>query len=111
MATLNELKAFTDALPTQSKKMPVLFTSHGNPMDIPVSRSDREFWQKLYDLGINLQKNYEVKAALVVSAHWCTKGTFVNVSPDQKQITTMVFPKNTTKCITMPKVRPILPAK
>ncbi len=86
MATLNELKAFTDALPTQSKKMPVLFTSHGNPMDIPVSRSDREFWQKLYDLGINLQKNYEVKAALVVSAHWCTKGTFVNVSPDQKQI-------------------------
>ncbi len=86
MATLNQLKAFTDFLPTQSKKMPVLFTSHGNPMDIPVSRSDREFWQKLYELGINLQKNYEVKAALVVSAHWCTKGTFVNISAEQKQI-------------------------
>ena len=86
MGTLSSLKNFTDTLPSQSKKMPVLFTSHGNPMDIPASRSDREFWQKLYDLGINLQKNYEVKAALVVSAHWCTKGSFVNVSPDQKQI-------------------------
>ncbi|QTY27930.1 dioxygenase [Flavobacterium sp. CS20] len=86
MTTLNQLKSFTDTLPTQSKKMPVLFTSHGNPMDIPVSRSDREFWQKLYDLGINLQKNYEVKAALVVSAHWCTKGTYVNVSHSPKQI-------------------------
>ena len=74
MATLNELKAFTDALPTQSKKMPVLFTSHGNPMDIPVSRSDREFWQKLYDLGINLQKNYPIKIMHIliytISVRW-----------------------------------------
>jgi 4,5-DOPA dioxygenase extradiol len=27
-----------------------------------------------------------VKAALIVSAHWCTQGTFVNISPEQKQI-------------------------
>ena len=32
------------------------------------------------------QQNYEVKAALVISAHWCTRGTFVNISPEQKQI-------------------------
>mgnify|MGYP002777276482 CR=1 FL=1 len=86
MGTLSSFSNFTQSLPMQSKKMPVLFTSHGNPMDIRVSRSERIFWQKLYDLGIDLQKNYEVKAALVVSAHWCTKGTFVNISPDQKQI-------------------------
>lgn len=86
MGTLSSFKNFTDALPSQGKKMPVLFTSHGNPMDIPVSRSERAFWQKLYDLGITLQKSHEVKAALVVSAHWCTKGTFVNISPEQKQI-------------------------
>ena len=86
METLSSFKNFTDALPSQGKKMPVLFTSHGNPMDIPVSRSERAFWQKLYDLGITLQKSHEVKAALVVSAHWCTKGTFVNISPEQKQI-------------------------
>lgn len=86
MGTLSSFKNFTDALPSQGKKMPVLFTSHGNPMDIPVSRSERAFWQKLYDLGITLQKSHEVKAALVVSAHWCTKGTFLNISPEQKQI-------------------------
>lgn len=27
-----------------------------------------------------------MKAALIVSAHWCTKGTFVNISPEQEQI-------------------------
>lgn len=86
MGTLGSFESFTNTLPLQSKKMPVLFTSHGNPFDIPVSRKERVFWQKLYELGINLQKNYEVKAALVVSAHWCTKGTYVNISPEQKQI-------------------------
>lgn len=86
MGTLNSFKTFTEALPTQGKKMPVLFTSHGNPMDIPVSRNERLFWQKLFDLGVDLQKNYEVKATLVVSAHWCTRGTFINISPEQQQI-------------------------
>ncbi len=86
MSTLSSFKLFTDNLPTQSKKMPVLFTSHGNPMDIPVSREERAFWKTLYGLGQELQNNYEVKAALVVSAHWCTRGTYVNISPEQKQI-------------------------
>ena len=66
--------------------MPVLFTSHGSPMDIPVSREKRPFWNALYLLGKELRQMHEVRAALVVSAHWCTKGTFVNVSTEQKQI-------------------------
>lgn len=87
MNGLEDLKKYTDKLPKQSKKMPVLFTSHGNPMDIPVSKEDRPFWMKLYDLGKELKQNYEVKAALVVSAHWCTNGkTMVNNSVQQKQI-------------------------
>lgn len=86
MNTLGSLRAFTDTLPKQGKRMPVLFTSHGNPMDIPLSKEERPFWNKLFELGKDLQKNFDVKAALVVSAHWCTKGTFVNVSPDQQQI-------------------------
>jgi len=86
MGTLGSFKLFADSLPVQNRKMPVLFTSHGSPMDIPLSRDDRPFWKALFDLGQELQKNYEVKAALVVSAHWCSKGTFVNISPDQKQI-------------------------
>lgn len=75
--------------------MPVLFTSHGNPMDIPVSREERAFWMKLYQLGQKLRADYEVKAALVVSAHWCTTGTYVNVSARQQQIFDYYgFPKN-----------------
>ena len=72
--------------PKQSKKMPVLFTSHGNPMDIPMSRDERPFWMKLFELGKELQAQYDVKAALVVSAHWCTNGTFVNNALQQEQI-------------------------
>lgn len=86
VGTLSSFKNFTDTLPTQSKRMPVLFTSHGSPMDIPLSKDERPFWNALYHLGTDLQKKYEVKAALVVSAHWCSRGTFVNISPEQKQI-------------------------
>lgn len=86
MGTLGSFKNFTDELPKQGKKMPVVFTSHGNPMDIPMSKEERPFWNTLYNLGVDLQQNYEVKAALVISAHWCTKGTFVNTASNQKQI-------------------------
>lgn len=86
MGTLSSFKLFTDHLPVQNKKMPVLFTSHGNPMDIPMSRNERPFWNTLYELGKELQAHYEVKAALIVSAHWCTRGTYVNISPEQQQL-------------------------
>lgn len=83
---LKSFESLTDALPVQPKKMPVLFTSHGSPMDIPLPREKRPFWNALYQLGKELRQTHEVRAALVVSAHWCTKGTFVNVAADQKQI-------------------------
>lgn len=86
MSTLGSFKLFTDDLPTQSKKMPVLFTSHGNPFDIPMTREERPFWNTLFELGKQLKNDFEVKAAVVISAHWCTKGTYVNISPEQKQI-------------------------
>src|SRR5687768_4908473 len=86
MGTLTGFRKFTDTLPVQGSMMPVLFTSHGSPLDIPLSKDERPFWKALYDLGLDLQSKYEVKAALVVSAHWCTKGTYVNISPEQKQI-------------------------
>ena len=66
--------------------MPVLFTSHGNPMDIPLTKEERPFWNTLHELGTGLQNKYETRAALVISAHWCTRGTFVNISPQQTQI-------------------------
>ena len=86
MGSLRRFKQFTDELPKQGNQLPVLFTSHGNPMDIPLSREERPFWQSLFELGKDLQNRYNVRAALIVSAHWCTRGTFVNLSPEQKQI-------------------------
>lgn len=86
MGALSSFKTFTDSLPRQGQRMPVLFTSHGNPMDIPLSREERPFWNSLYELGKQLQVRHEIRAALVVSAHWCTRGTFVNISPEQEQI-------------------------
>ena len=63
------------------QKLPVLFTSHGNPMDIPVPPYGSPFNSYLGDLGKQIRRKYEVKAILVVSAHWCTRGTYVNISP------------------------------
>lgn len=60
--------------------MPVLFTSHGNPMDIPLGLNANPFLTSLTQVGEKIRKEHEIKAVLVVSAHWCTKGTLVNVS-------------------------------
>lgn len=86
MGSLTSFKNFSDTLPSQNRKMPVLFTSHGSPMDIPLTREERPFWNALFELGNNLRNQFEVKAALIVSAHWCTRGTYVNISPEQEQI-------------------------
>lgn len=95
MGSLSSFKKFTDTLSIQGTRMPVLFTSHGSPMDIPLSKEERPFWNSLFELGKGLQNKFEVKAALVVSAHWCTRGTYVNISPDQKQIYDYYgFPEN-----------------
>jgi 4,5-DOPA dioxygenase extradiol len=86
MGSLHSFKNYTDTLQTQSQRMPVLFTSHGGPMDIPYSKEERPFWNSLFELGKGLQNKFDIKAALIVSAHWCTRGTFVNISPEQEQI-------------------------
>lgn len=86
MNNLSTLKTYTDTLLTQSKTMPVLFTSHGSPMDIPRTREERPFWNALFELGKELKSHYDVKAVVVVSAHWCTQGTYVNAAVDQQQI-------------------------
>ena len=77
--SLNDIKL-------NGQKLPVLFTSHGNPMDIPTPHYGNPFNIYLGDLGKHIREKYEVKAILVVSAHWCTKGSYVNISPSPKTI-------------------------
>lgn len=56
------------------------------PRDIPLERTERLFWNTLFELGKDPRAKNEVKAAVVISAHWCTEGTWVNVSPRHEQI-------------------------
>ena len=71
--SLNGLKGWADTLPAHSKQMPVLFTSHGSPADLLLSREECPFQSSLYELGGILREKYEIKAILIVSAHWCTE--------------------------------------
>ena len=80
---------------TIDNRLPVLFSSHGNPMDIPVPHYGNPFNTYLGNLGKELKRKYQIKAVLVVSAHWCTKGSYVNISPAPKTIYDYYgFPEN-----------------
>lgn len=77
-ATLGGLKHFTDSIPVQGKKMPVLFIGHGSPMN---AIEDNEFNQRWRQMAKNIP---HPTAVLIVSAHWLTRGT---------RVTAMSLPK------------------
>jgi 4,5-DOPA dioxygenase extradiol len=58
-------------------KTPALFIGHGNPMN---ALYDNTFTRSLNNLGVDIKNTFKLNAILVVSAHWLTNGTFVNVS-------------------------------
>lgn len=76
---LQTLEKITDQF-SATHLMPVLFIGHGHPMNALL---DNNFTQALTQLGKNLEKP---TAALVISAHWFTKGTYVSVNPHPKAI-------------------------
>lgn len=76
---LPDLKRLTDELPATAK-MPAIFFGHGSPMN---AVEDNSFTQKLAETGKLLEKP---KAALVVSAHWLTRGTFVATAQQPQTI-------------------------
>ncbi len=75
---LSAFRKFTDALPEDGRKMPVLFIGHGSPMN---GIEDNEFSLYWEQLGREIPRPH---AVLVVSAHWFIRGT---------KITAMDFPK------------------
>lgn len=80
ITTLPALKRFSDALPVEDKKLPMLFIGHGSPMN---AIEDNEFTRGWREMGKTLPKP---KAILCVSAHWETKGTFVTAMEQPKTI-------------------------
>lgn len=88
-ATTYGLKGFAKSIQDMKRTgqvLPVLFTSHGNPMDIPIPAYGNPFTSYLGDTGKQIREKYKVNAILVVSAHWCTNGTYVNTSPWPKTL-------------------------
>jgi 4,5-DOPA dioxygenase extradiol len=66
--------------------MPVLFTSHGNPMEALSELNATPFFESLGNVSKEIRSDYQINAVLVISAHWLTNGTFVNASERQKTI-------------------------
>ena len=69
MDTLKELRRFSDALPGDRNKMPVLFVGHGSPMNGIENNPFSDSWKSL---GVELPAP---TAVIVISAHWFTDGT------------------------------------
>lgn len=63
-----------------SKKMPVLFISHGSPMNALLNNPYTEAISKW------AESIPRPEAILVISAHWETNGTFITASDEPKQI-------------------------
>lgn len=74
------------------QKMPVIFSGHGSPM---LALEDTEVTRGLREIGKEIiEKHGKPKAILAVSAHWYTRGTFVQRSETPKQVYDMYgFPR------------------
>jgi 4,5-DOPA dioxygenase extradiol len=73
--TLNDLNSATGKF-AKTNKLPVLFIGHGNPMN---ALYDNSFTRSLNKVGGDIKNEFQINAILVVSAHWLTNGTYVNI--------------------------------
>lgn len=74
------------------KKMPVIFSGHGSPM---LALDDNDVTRGLRAVGdAVLREHGKPRAILAISAHWYTRGTFVQRTESPKQIYDMYgFPR------------------
>lgn len=80
MSSLGGFKSFTRELREQDIKMPVLFVGHGSPTN---AIEDNEFSQRWRTMAREIPTP---KAAIIVSAHWLTRGTHVTAMERPKTI-------------------------
>ncbi len=73
-------------------RMPVVFSGHGSPM---VALDHNDITKTMTAVGEKINADYQKpKAILSISAHWYTKGTFVQSAAQPRQIYDMYgFPK------------------
>ena len=73
-------------------KLPVIFAGHGSPM---IALEDNELTKEFQKIGERVVYEFEKpKAILSFSAHWFTRGTYVQSDPEPRQVYDMYgFPK------------------
>lgn len=73
-------------------KLPVIFAGHGSPM---IALEDNELTKEFQKIGESVVSEFEKpKAILSFSAHWFTRGTYVQSDPEPRQVYDMYgFPK------------------
>lgn len=76
MMELNDLRLWADQAPA-SPLMPVLFIGHGSPMN---AIEENNFTRALAAAGKEILEDCRPNAVLVVSAHWLTRGTWVQAA-------------------------------
>lgn len=66
-------------------KLPVIFLGHGSPLNAIKPTTYASQWQTL---GKNLRLRYgnQIRAVLMISAHWVTDGTFIQASKQPELI-------------------------
>lgn len=80
MAGLTSFKSFTENLPEQDVKMPVLFIGHGSPMNGIENNEFSSYWTKLG------QEISQPTAVICISAHWLTRGTHITAMASPRTI-------------------------
>ena len=65
-------------------KLPVIFAGHGSPM---IALEDNELTKEFQKIGERVISEFEKpKAILSFSAHWFTRGTYVQSDPEPRQV-------------------------
>ena len=63
-------------------KLPVIFAGHGSPM---IALEDNELTKEFQKIGERVVSEFEKpKAILSFSAHWFTRGTYVQSDPEPR---------------------------
>jgi 4,5-DOPA dioxygenase extradiol len=63
-----------------NRRLPVLFIGHGSPMN---AIENNDYTKMLKNLGETIEKP---KAILIISAHWLTDGSYIDIQDEPKQI-------------------------
>lgn len=68
----------------EKKRMPVLFVGHGSPL---LALADNEITRSMAAVAEEVASRHgRPRAILAISAHWCTRGTFVQSAGAPRQV-------------------------